>query len=279
MEFVEGIQKHRLALAAELRSLRERQGISGSELARRIGWTQSRVSRYERGRQSPSEAEILEFIEALDLSADVADRLVTQVRALDTEWNSYRSIMLRGAQQRQSEIQESEAEAVEIRSFQQTLIPGLLQTADYMRALTELVPYQDDEERSDAVRLRMERQEILNDKGKQFWFVVTEGVLWNRFGDVDVMQDQYERLFDATSDKRIRFGIIPRFARLTVLPFSPFTIHDDTLVKIETTASEIVLQMPQDVEDHRNIFEELRSCAVSGRQAQRIIREAAESQP
>jgi transcriptional regulator with XRE-family HTH domain len=272
LEFIEGLERHRQALGRRLQDLRKSTGISSRDLAAALGWSQSRVSRFETARQTPTRDEVMAFAVALGRS-DVAEELAADLDSLEQEWIGYRATLRgQGAQHRQAEIQEIEAACREKRSFQQALVPGLLQTPEYIRALTDLSSrFRTKEEAAGVVELRLERQQVLRDRRKRFWFLLTESALWNRYAPPDVMIGQYERLLKDAGRKNVHLGVIPRTAQLPMVLGSGFTIWDDQLVTIETTSGDVVLRHRDDVTEHLDFFERLRSCAVAGEDAERII--------
>lgn len=272
------IAQRREQLARRLKLLRVNAEMSGAELARRLEWSQSRISRIETARQTPTEAEVRAIAFELGVSSQGVKEMVAELKGLEQEWSLSRQFDAFGAQHYQVNILELEQSVPFILGFQQTVVPGLLQTAGYMRALSEvdgILPSPDDVDANAQVRL--ERQRVLKDKTKQFTFILTEAALWNRYGSGAVMHEQYEHLNELIDRKTVRLGIIPRTAKLPVLPFTDFTMFGDELVTIETITSEINLQHPHDIEQYRRIFDSLEAAAVSGKHAKRIIAEIDES--
>jgi transcriptional regulator with XRE-family HTH domain len=278
LEFIEGLERHRQALGRRLQELRQSAGINSRDLAAALGWSQSRVSRFETARQTPTREEILAFARAVG-RPDAADELAADLDSLEQEWIGYRATLRgQGAQHRQGEVQEIEATCREKRAFQQALIPGLLQTPEYIWALTKLATrFRTEEEAAGVVELRLERQQVLRDRKKRFWFIVTESALWNRYAPPGVMIGQYERLLKEAGRKNVRFGVIPRTAQLPTTLNSGFTIWDDQLVTIETTSGDVVLRHRDDIAEHFELFERLRSCAVAGEAAEQIVQQIARS--
>ena len=233
MEVVEGLAGPRLALGRRLRALRETAGLSGTELAARLGWSQSRVSRLETGRQSPSEDDVRAVAAGTGAPAQVVEELVAAAATLGREWTDYQAHLARGSQDRQAQIQELEARAATVRTFQSALVPGLLQSAAYFRAVIDVERLiADGSEIASVVELRVERQRVLDDPGKSFVFLLTESALWNRYAPAEVMRDQHAQLRAAAERPNVRLGVIPRSARLAAIPLTGFAVYDDTLVTI-----------------------------------------------
>ena len=274
MEVVEGLAQHRQALGQRLRELREAEGLSGSELARRLRWSQSRVSRIETARQSPTADDVRAIARTLGVQDDVTAELVATVSGLEREWTDYQTHLARGTVDRQAQVQRIESESTAIRAFQPALVPGLLQTPGYTRAIIEAEGLVSDEEEINAiVEVRAERQRLLDDTDKSFAFLLTESALWNRYGSADVMRSQYDRIRAVAARPNVRLGVIPRWAQLPAIPSTDFTVYDDAMVTISTMTSEIVLRLPADIARYHQIFERLSSCAVAGKRAAALLDE------
>src|ERR1051326_528746 len=82
-------------LAGELRRLRDLSGLSGRELARRMGTSQSKGSRIESGTTAPSLPEVTAWASAIGVSTEVHDSLVVLAEAASTEVQSWRDALRR----------------------------------------------------------------------------------------------------------------------------------------------------------------------------------------
>lgn len=266
--------EHREELANQIRVLRTEARMSGSELARRLGWSQSRVSRIETGRQLPSVEELQAIAKECKVPRDTTRFLIAMLKGVEQEWSDARRYETFGAQQRHAEVQETEANAKTVRIFQPAIVPGLLQTPEYSRAIATTSGNLARADIESDIELRQERQQLLTKERAKFTFVVTESALWNRFGSAFTMEDQYEHLLRLLSD-RVRLAIVPRTAGLPLLPMTGFNLFDDVLVTIETITNELFLQHPSDVDGYVSRFEKLEAVAVSGRAARTIIEEIA----
>jgi Domain of unknown function (DUF5753) len=104
-----------------------------------------------------------------------------------------------------------EAEAVEIKAFQIDLIPGLLQTEEYTRAITKAAdPTRNPDEVERLVAIRRERQARLeSDDPPQFWVVIDESVLRRKVGGPEVMHAQLGYLLDVMKLPRVSIQAIP----------------------------------------------------------------------
>src|SRR5690349_11180392 len=120
-------------LSATLGDLRRAAGLSGTEVARRLGTSQRRISNIETGRFVPREDEIRELAKLYRASADVRRQLLQVVRDLREEAPKARLVMSRGAWRMQQRIARVEASSARIRAFHCAVVIGLLQTAAYAR--------------------------------------------------------------------------------------------------------------------------------------------------
>lgn len=125
----------RKQLSNRLRLLRVRAGLTGERMP---GFTQSKVSRLETGRTTPSLADIEAWTRATNASAEEITELAGLVEQLATSATSWRILHRLGLAEKQREIAELEREARHVRTFQPTMIPGLLQVADYARRVIEM---------------------------------------------------------------------------------------------------------------------------------------------
>ncbi|MER7771603.1 helix-turn-helix transcriptional regulator [Kitasatospora sp. NPDC096140] len=266
----------RSALGARMRELRTESGLSGRALATRLGWPQSKVSKVENGKQSPTRADVVAWAAGVG-RPDAAAELVGRLRTVETQYRSWRRQLAGGVRPVQEAHAEQGQRTSDRRSFDPTLIPGLLQTAGYARAVltryTRVHPSIRDVDA--AVVARMERQRVLRDRFRSFHFLVWEGALVSRLCPPDVLVDQLERLVPWLVEGNVRLGIVPFGADLEVPVGVGFSIHDDALVVTESWHAEMWLDDPADVALHIRAWDALAESAVYGPAAHRVIARAA----
>lgn len=269
---MDNLQQTREALGWRLRELRHEAGLTGYVLAERLEWPQSKVSKIETGRQTPTESDIRAWAQATGRGT-VADELVATVRTLETMYADWRRQLRTGLRARQQSIAEVEARAASIRGFECTFVPGLLQTPEYARALiTESIEFYAVPDDTDAaVQARMQRQEVLYRTGRQFHIVISEAVLRYRFCPPDVLAGQLDRLMTLSSLRNVKFGIIPFSAEYRFSPPHGFWIYDDEVVLVETISAELTLTQPQEISQHLKAFERLAAVAAYGSAARRVV--------
>lgn len=271
----DNVKQARDALGARLRELRQHAGLTGKELAESLGWHATKVSKIELGRQTPTDADITAWTGATNANGSRAD-LLASLRNLELQYAEWRRALRTGTRARQQSQIELEAKTMHIRGFESTLIPGLLQTAEYARyrlaESTDLHEIPDDIEQ--GVRTRMHRQEILYQPGRRLHFVLTEAVLRYQTCPPDVLAGQLDRLLALSSLRTLTVGVIPFSARLPVAPWHGFWIYDDSRVLVETLAAELTLVQPQELRLYAKIFQLLAGAAVYGADARTVINRA-----
>jgi len=259
-------------LAANLKALRLRAGLTGEQLASQISLSQPKVSRIETGRSLPNLDEVRAWATATGASetelAELAG-LVEQVATTATSWRILHRLGLAGKQQ---EIAELERQARRIQTFQPVMVPGLLQIADYARRIIEMAYQPGDVAR--AVAARLDRQTILYDQTKRFDFLITEGALRWRPGPAEVMRAQLDRLISVASLPNITLSIVPMGESLVPFlhPFVVWELAAETLVTVETYTAELTIQEPQDVARYYEVLERLHPTARTGSAGMDLIR-------
>ena len=172
-----------------------------------------------------------------------------------------------------------ESEAVSISDFGLGFIPGLLQTADYARAIVRVVsPEMAPEVVEQRVQGRMARQQLLDrEDAPQFEAVVDESVLHRAVGSRAVMRVQLERLLELSERPKVTLRVIPYEAgalpagnnKFIVLRFASAEVKN--VVFIEGLTRELYLDDPEEVETYNTTFRTLVQLAASTDKTRAII--------
>jgi transcriptional regulator with XRE-family HTH domain len=250
-------------LAADLRSLRLRAGLTGEQLAGRLRVSQPKISRIENGRSVPTLADLEAWARATNAKPEEVAELAALLEQIATEARSWRLVNLLGLAPRQREIAELERSAHTIRIFQPVMVPGLLQIADYARRVMEMTSTAGPDIAA-AVAVRMERQTILYDQAKRFEFVITEGALRWRPGPPEMMRAQLDRLLSVASLPNVTLSLVP-FGETPIPLLHPFVIFElegESLVTAETYSTELQLHDAQDIDRYRHVLDRLRTAAA-----------------
>ncbi|WP_283136972.1 helix-turn-helix domain-containing protein [Rhizohabitans arisaemae] len=270
---VSGFQQTRVLLGAKLRQLREQSQLNGKEMAERLGWPPSKVSRLENARQTATEEDVVVWGRAVSAAPGTQDELISMARTALEHQNSWRQRYTTGISSAQEDMRDLEARTTHIRAFEPGLIMGLLQTAEFARHIFSGAhrAYGGVDDVHDAVRVRMLRQEILYDPSRTFQFIVPEAVLRYRVVPVEVLRGQLDRLLAVTSLTNVEFGVIPFDAQLPHAFLNPFWIYNDSLVGVATKTKELVLRETEDIAFYIQAFEELRKVACFREDARQVI--------
>jgi transcriptional regulator with XRE-family HTH domain len=255
----------RRQLGSKLLELRRRAGLSGADLARLLNTNQPRISRIETGRTVPSVDDVRAWAEATHAAPEEVAELGDLVRRLATTATSWRILHRLGLTQRQREIAELEREATAIVAFQPTMVPGLLQVADYARRVMAQGNPSSQADLAGAVAQRMERQTILYDQHKRFEFIITEGALRWRPGPPELMAAQIDRLISVASLPNVSLGVLPLDQEAPdayLHPFVIFELDDEALITVETLSAELQINEPQEMEVYRRTLERYRGAAL-----------------
>jgi len=267
-------------LAAALKQLRARSGMSAAELGRVLGWTQTRVSRAENGSRRVSLAEATRWTDATSAPPDLRTEVVALAEDAARDVRSWWSVHAVGMVGRQHEVAALEASATIVRNCQ-LMIPGLLQTADYARQAMARANVSDQDDLTVAVAARMRRQDILYDPARQFEYVLPESALRLRFsGDQSLMRSQADRLLSLDTLPNVSIAVLPFSAPAPTLPlaFVIYEIPGEPLALVETLTSEVLTGDEREVAEYREAFARLRAASVTGDDAHSLIRSAMTSE-
>jgi hypothetical protein len=240
-----------------------------------LSWPASKVSKLENGRQTPSDDDIRAWTGATDSEHEV-EALLASLHTLEVQHAEWQRILRTGLKPRQQAHVEWDEKTRLFRAFEATVIPGLLQTAEYARSrfaegIRRLnLPNDIDE----AVQARIQRQEILYRPDKRFHFVLTEAALRFRLCPPEVMLGQLDRLVSFSALPNVRLGIIGFETQYATSPWHGFWMYDNERVLVETFSAALDLRQPQEIELYANAFDQLASVASYGRSARAIIMRA-----
>jgi transcriptional regulator with XRE-family HTH domain len=202
----------RRRLAAELRRLRERAGLTGDEVAEDVGWSASKVSRIETAQTAPRESDIKKLLALYGIGGRDAEELLALAKEAAGKgwWETYSPTL----PPEYSALIGMEAEAQSTLSWAAQIVPGLFQTDEYALEVTNgylerIAPVPPSETRR-RVEVRLARQQVLTrDNPLQFSAVLDESVLYRRFGDRDVMNSQLKKLLELSERDNISLRILP----------------------------------------------------------------------
>lgn len=254
---------NRAELGAALRALRQASDLEAKAVARSAAMSRSKLSKIENGNALPSVVDVEQILTAIGVSDEVKIEYMAVARAAATEVTAWRLYRRLGYHRKQQQVQALESQTALLRLFQPSLVPGLLQTPEYVHAVIERMGL-GQERRDRAMGARLARQGVLYDAAKRFQFVITESVLRWRIVPPLVMASQLDRLISASRLPTVDIMVVPLSAPQTDFPSHSFSIKDERMVSVETVHAEVVVTDPRDVALYVAKFERFASVALSG---------------
>lgn len=268
-------QQARQSLGARLREMRAEVDLTTRQLAERCGWTHSKVSKLENGRQTATAADLETWTRETGHPEDLGE-LKSRLRGLETTYRSWRRQLAAGHRAVQELNVAQEREAEHIRLFEPAIIPGIFQTPEYARnVLTDVSERHGTPRDIEAgVRARMRRQDVLYEPGHRVDAVVWEAALYvERCAPAD-MAAQLDRLVGLVGLETVRLGVIPLGRRLKLSPKHGFWIIDDGLVVADTWNAEMWLDTAEDIALYAKVWDSLTDAAAYDADARRLIARA-----
>lgn len=261
------VQRRRLR--AELRRARLEADLTQDQVASAMDWSLSKLIRIENGSVGISTNDlraILQYYKITD--SDRIAELVAMGRAARERswWSEYRDVASRPVLQ----VIEYEAAAIISRNFQPQVVPGLLQTEEYARAVLGSLNSQSPQERIDSlVDIRMRRQELLDRADPLLFFIMDEAVVHRLVGGKAVMRRQLRRLSEVSAKPNVTVEIVPFSAGIHPGMLGPFVIYefpdaaDDDTVYLENQQGEFINRDdPEEILAYRERFEQLRELSL-----------------
>ena len=265
----------RMLLGSQLRRLREAKGVTRDDAGYTIRASGSKISRMELGRVSFKERDVEDLLDLYGVDDEEAQALIALAKQANSPgwWHKYGDVL---PDWFQVYVGLEEAAAL-IRLYEVQFVPGLLQTADYARAVIKLgLPSASAEEVERRVGLRTGRQEVLTKEsgGPRLWAVVDEAALRRPIGGGEVMRAQLVRLIEAAREPNITLQVVPfrsgghaaEAGAFTIMRFPEVDLPD--VVYLEHLTSALYLDKREDVERYTEVMERL---SVEGESPERTI--------
>lgn len=269
----------RRRLAGELRALRGGAGLSTTQLAERLGWSQSKVSKTELGRTLPQPRDVEAWAAATGAAAELTAQLAGLAERAGLQVTAWRRQLAPGRRQVQQEIQRLEAAASAVRVFNPDLVVGLAQTPAYAEAVFRMGTGGPVEDLADVVRARLARQAVLADQSKRFELVMGEAALRRRLVPPPELRAQLDRLVQLSKQPNVAVGVIPFDAEERVHQYHGFTVlgdpevDDEAMVRVTTVSRALTVRAPAEVAEYLVHFDALRAAALEGEPLRSLLTE------
>ncbi|WP_082126939.1 helix-turn-helix domain-containing protein [Allosalinactinospora lopnorensis] len=257
----------RRRLAAELRKARDLCGYTGARAAAKLGWPHSKLTKIEAAKQGVKPADLVKLMDLYDVSdADTRDAMLRLARESKERgwWWKYRDIFGDRA------LPDFEAEASGIRCWQAQLVPGLLQTPDYIEAVFRAGNAREDAVVHRHVKGRIERQQILNGvHPPRFSAILDEGALRRQIGGRAVLLEQLQHLCNMATRHNIDLRVLPYEAGEHQASNGSFTVLDfpnplDLPVAFtETVTASIVIEEEAEIATYNDVWANVQGAALT----------------
>ena len=239
--------------------LRNAPGLTIEEVAQWLEESPAKISRIETGRVGVRPRDVSDLLDQYDIHGTHRDNLLSLTREARQQgwWHSYSDVL-------SDKIEvwvELETEATTIRSYEVQLIPGLLQTSEYARAVlrAHYRSEQSPEQIEQRVKFRMARQQlVIEQNNTPIWAVLDEAVLRRQMGPPKIMQSQYRRLLEFSEEYNITIQVLPFDAGVySGVPVGFWIMQlaqpDPDVVVIEHRGGVLYLERSEDVAAQANV--------------------------
>lgn len=267
----------RRELGALLRDLRNEHGWTVEQVAERLLVSASKVSRLETGQRGASPRDIRDLSNLYGLDDEQRQQLMDLAsEGKQRAWWQHRNM-------RYSTYVGLEAEASRIRDVGLGLVPGLLQTADYGRAvLSSTRPALSAEEIERRLGTRLLRQQLLSaDQAPHFEAVIDEAVLHRMAVNKQVMRAQLERLGEVSEYPNVDIRVLPFVAGMLPSNTNKFIILSfdnpavPSVVFIEHLTGDVYLEHADDLLAYEATFSLMQEMAATPDESREMLRSAA----
>ncbi|WP_327261335.1 helix-turn-helix domain-containing protein [Streptomyces sp. NBC_01232] len=277
----------RRKLGEELRALRDRSGLTSGEAARIMGWHQSKISRIETGRSGVKPEDIRLLLDAYGEIVSPEQRALLEALSASAAgpgpaggrgrqwWHDYRGLL----PQEYRDFISLEAGARSARTVELSVVPGLLQTPGYARAVTRAALGGLPEPKVDAlVDVRLARQSVLRaDPPLELSAVLDEAVLRRQIGGPGVMAGQLRHLVEVSRLPQVRLQVLPFSVGGHLGLTGPFVIFsfpdiaDLDVVVLDHLTSSLYLERKEDLEAYGAAFRTIQEHALSPQDSSDLI--------
>ena len=271
-------------LTAELRRLRSESGLTRDDVAARLDWHPTKITRIETGQWTRLNLrDVRDLLDIYGITDEITREALVQLARESRQkgwWHTYGDVL----PSEYAHFIGLEAEAASVRTYQQVLVPGLLQTKTYARAVIHAFrPTDTTEELDRRVAVRHERQRrVTEERSLQLSAVLGEGVVHQLVGDREVTTTQLRFLAEANNLPNVMIQVLPYKAGAHAAMVGSFEILgfpdpiDPDVVYLENMASALFLEGPDPIARYVQVFDYLRATAHSPRATSDMLISATE---
>ncbi|MGW5053160.1 helix-turn-helix domain-containing protein [Actinokineospora sp. NPDC004072] len=244
-------------LGAELRTQRDRVGLSLAEVTAKVGISAAKLSRMENGRAPQAPDDVAALLGLYGVTGLNRDDLIDLAASLADGSG--------GPSGSDSALRFLESRAAMLVDYQSALVPELLQTVPYAQAALREVAMLDDDDRWTQ---RIHRQSVLRRPNPpRYYAIIAEAALRTAVGGPDVLREQLRYLVEAGGRRSVTIRLIPDLPHGHPGLGGPFQRlqfpHRGAVVVLDKRTSRLFVEDPAEVRHYDRVVVELLSTALS----------------
>jgi hypothetical protein len=261
------------ALAAALRAAREAAGLGLRELARRLEIRHATLSNWETGKRVPRPEDVASVLTAIGIDGQDQERIIELARhASEPNWLT---AGIPGVSQQLAGAMECESTATTITEWEPLVIPGLLQTSDYARAIIASGEMSRSEVEA-LVHVRIGRRDVLTRRNPvHLVALIGEAAILDYIGSDEIMADQLRHLLRMASLDTVDVQVVPSGVGWHPGRMGPFVLFDfadaPSIVHLEHHRSGVFLSDVKDVKAYRTAADTVRRVAMSPEESAKFV--------
>jgi transcriptional regulator with XRE-family HTH domain len=249
------------------------QGLNRTEMADRLGWSHSKISRIYNGKRGATTEDIAAILASCGVTGPKRDELVDLARHANHPgwWQEYGT----GLPMEIRTLSDYEDAAIININFQNVMVPGLLQTVAYMRNYMQRTPLIPAKEIKERIEARLRRQQILDRHfPAKFQFYIDEYALRRTGPGHEIMSEQLHHLLRLSVRSHIEIYVVPDSMGFHAgqMPFNLMQFTEfHPVVFVEHLTSALFLERPDTVNSHYRVINRLANIALDQHQSRALI--------
>ncbi|MCP2169599.1 helix-turn-helix domain-containing protein [Goodfellowiella coeruleoviolacea] len=261
-------------LGNELREVRLAAGVRGKDMAQLLNWSPAKLVAVEKGTRGARPEDIATMLAACGFKLPEVRELLRRVRNQDNGFlvrpnNSGLSDNLRA-------LIIHENLATKLCEYRPMIVPGLLQTEDYARAIIRSADGEASTTIEQCVRTRLARQNVLiGPNAPRSTFYIHEATLQGQVGSAQIMHEQLLQLVLRSNIRSVTIRIVPFSAGGATELSSSFLLMDfdriNPVVHVDISTVSVFLERPQEIEQYRSRQHLLARLALSAEESREVL--------
>ncbi|MFH8223127.1 helix-turn-helix domain-containing protein [Streptomyces sp. NPDC018057] len=271
-------------LARTLKDLRIAAGLKHSDAAEILGCAESKMTRIENAQSGIRLLDLRALLDAYRVT-NTAQRAEIEKLAKDARQKGWWVQYANSIDSAYAAYIAIESDASEVYDVETSLVPGLLQTPAYTRAVIRIQAPDASQENVDTqVKVREERRKVLTREGNpvHLWVILSEAILRHRVGSSEIMREKLEYLLSASEETNIELQVLPTDSPLNASLFGPFVImnfpsaSELDIACAESNTGTVYHEEQSNTEKYRTLFRRLNVAACDVSRSRSLIRKAIE---